>query len=130
MLSCIIVGLTAGFIGSKIVDRRGQGFWLVGIIGALFGNFLFLIASGVTSLNFWSMIAAAVGSVAMLLIYNAIAPRGREAREITPTVRTNRTVAGAVAPRDRDVGGLTPTLVRDRSIGAPWDGARAPTDLG
>ena len=28
IISWIILGLIAGFIGSKIVDRQGQGFWL------------------------------------------------------------------------------------------------------
>jgi uncharacterized membrane protein YeaQ/YmgE (transglycosylase-associated protein family) len=43
-ISWIILGLIAGFIGSKIVDKRGQGFWLniaLGIVGALVGGFLF-----------------------------------------------------------------------------------------
>jgi uncharacterized membrane protein YeaQ/YmgE (transglycosylase-associated protein family) len=47
-----ILGLIAGFIGSKIVHRQGQGFWLdiaLGIVGALVGGFLFDLcgASGV-----------------------------------------------------------------------------------
>jgi uncharacterized membrane protein YeaQ/YmgE (transglycosylase-associated protein family) len=44
IISWIILGLIAGFIGSKIVDRQGQGFWLdiaLGIVGALVGGFLF-----------------------------------------------------------------------------------------
>ena len=28
IISWIILGLIAGFIGSKIVDKQGQGFWL------------------------------------------------------------------------------------------------------
>ena len=28
IISWIILGLIAGFIGSKIVNRQGQGFWL------------------------------------------------------------------------------------------------------
>ena len=80
IFSWIILGLIAGFIGSKIVDREGQGFWLniaLGIIGALVGGFLFGFfgASGVTGLNIWSMIVAIVGSVVVLLIYNAVAGR-------------------------------------------------------
>ena len=38
ILSWIILGLIAGFIGSKIVNRQGQGFWvdiLLGVIGAV-----------------------------------------------------------------------------------------------
>ncbi|WP_024517141.1 GlsB/YeaQ/YmgE family stress response membrane protein [Bradyrhizobium sp. Tv2a-2] len=80
ILSWIILGLIAGFIGSKIVDKQGQGFWLniaLGIIGALVGGFLFSFvgASGVTGLNIWSMIVAIIGSVVVLLIYNAVTAR-------------------------------------------------------
>ena len=80
IISWIILGLIAGFIGSKIVDKQGQGFWLnmaLGIIGALVGGFLFSLfgSSGVTGLNIWSMIVAIVGSVVVLLIYNAVAGR-------------------------------------------------------
>jgi uncharacterized membrane protein YeaQ/YmgE (transglycosylase-associated protein family) len=80
--SWIILGLIAGFIGSKIVDKQGQGFWLniaLGIIGALVGGFLFdaFGATGVTGLNIWSMIVAVVGSVVVLLVYNAVTSRRR-----------------------------------------------------
>jgi uncharacterized membrane protein YeaQ/YmgE (transglycosylase-associated protein family) len=82
ILSWIILGLIAGFIGSKIVDKQGQGFWLniaLGIIGALVGGFLFdfLGSSGVTGLNVWSMIVAIVGSVVVFLVYNAVTGRRR-----------------------------------------------------
>jgi uncharacterized membrane protein YeaQ/YmgE (transglycosylase-associated protein family) len=82
IISWIILGLIAGFIGSKIVDREGQGFWLniaLGIVGALVGGFLFDLfgASGVTGLNIYSMIVAIVGSVAVLLIYNSVTGRRR-----------------------------------------------------
>ena len=77
ILSWIILGLIAGFIGSKIVNREGRGFWLdmvLGIIGALVGGFLFDLfgASGVTGLNIYSMIVAVVGSVVVLVVYNAV----------------------------------------------------------
>jgi uncharacterized membrane protein YeaQ/YmgE (transglycosylase-associated protein family) len=80
IISWIILGLIAGFIGSKIVDKQGQGLWLniaLGIIGALVGGFIFdLIGStGVTGLNIWSMIVAVIGSVVVLLIYNAVTGR-------------------------------------------------------
>ena len=72
IISWIILGLIAGFIGSKIVDKQGQGFWLniaLGIIGALVGGILFSAfgATGVTGLNIWSMIVAIVGSIVVLL---------------------------------------------------------------
>jgi len=82
VVSWIILGLIAGFIGSKIVNRQGQGFWLdiaLGIVGALVGGFVFDLfgASGVTGLNIYSMIVAIVGSIAVLLIYNAVTGRRR-----------------------------------------------------
>jgi uncharacterized membrane protein YeaQ/YmgE (transglycosylase-associated protein family) len=82
IVSWIILGLIAGFIGSKIVNRQGQGFWLdiaLGIVGALVGGFFFDLfgASGVTGLNIYSMIVAVVGSVVVLVIYNAVTGRRR-----------------------------------------------------
>jgi uncharacterized membrane protein YeaQ/YmgE (transglycosylase-associated protein family) len=80
IISWMILGLIAGFIGGKIIDRRGQGFWLdiaLGIVGALVGGFLFDLfgASGVTGLNIYSMIVAIVGSTVVLVIYNAVMGR-------------------------------------------------------
>ena len=77
IISWIILGLIAGFIGSKIVDKQGQGLWLnlvLGIVGALVGGFLFTLfgATGVTGFNLYSMIVAIVGSIVVLLIYNAL----------------------------------------------------------
>jgi len=77
IISWIILGLIAGFVGGKIVNRQGQGFWLdiaLGIVGALVGGFLFSFfgSSGVTGLDLWSMLVAIVGSVVVLLIYNAV----------------------------------------------------------
>jgi uncharacterized membrane protein YeaQ/YmgE (transglycosylase-associated protein family) len=80
IISWIILGLIAGFIGSKIVNKQGQGFWLnfaLGIVGAVVGGFLFdvLGATGVTGLNIYSMIVAIIGSIVVLLIYNALTGR-------------------------------------------------------
>ena len=80
IISWIILGLIAGFVGGKIVNRQGQGFWLdiaLGIVGALVGGFLFSFfgSSGVTGLDLWSMLVAIVGSVVVLLIYNAVTGR-------------------------------------------------------
>src|SRR5262249_55618523 len=79
------LGLIAGFIGSKIVNAEGQGFWLniaLGIIGALVGGYLFVFfgATGVTGLNIWSIIVAIVGSVVVLWVYNALMARRRRPR--------------------------------------------------
>jgi len=82
IIGWIILGLIAGYIGSKIVNKEGQGFWLniaLGIVGALVGGFLFELfgGSGVTGVNIYSMIVAVIGSVVVLWLYNAISTRQR-----------------------------------------------------
>lgn len=73
----IILGLIAGFIGSKIVNKKGEGIVLdivLGIIGAIVGGYLFSLfgGSGVTGLNIYSLIVAVVGAIVVLLIYHAV----------------------------------------------------------
>jgi uncharacterized membrane protein YeaQ/YmgE (transglycosylase-associated protein family) len=73
----IILGLIAGFIGSKIVNKRGEGLVLdliLGIVGAIAGGWLFNTfgASGVTGLNLYSLMVAVVGAVVVLVVYHAI----------------------------------------------------------
>jgi uncharacterized membrane protein YeaQ/YmgE (transglycosylase-associated protein family) len=80
ILSWIILGLIAGFIGSKIVDRQGQGFWLnigLGVVGAIVGGYVFSLfgKEGVSGLNIYSMFVAVIGSIVVLLIYNALMGR-------------------------------------------------------
>ena len=76
-LAWIILGLLAGFIGSKIVNKRGEGLLfdiILGVVGAIAGGWLFEIfgAAGVTGLNLYSLLVAVVGAVIVLLIYHAI----------------------------------------------------------
>ena len=77
LLAWIVLGLLAGFIGSKIVNNRGEGLILdivLGIVGALAGGFVFnaLGASGVNGLNLYSLFVAVVGSVLLLVLYHAL----------------------------------------------------------
>lgn len=77
IFSWIVLGLIAGWIGSKIVNRTGEGFFLdivLGIVGALVGGFLFSLfgAEGVTGLNLYSMVVAIIGSIVVLVIYHTI----------------------------------------------------------
>jgi len=80
IFSWLILGLIAGFIGSKIVNKTGQGIWLdiaLGIVGAIVGGFLAsqLVGEGITGLNIWSIIVAIIGSVVVLWGYHAVAGR-------------------------------------------------------
>ncbi|MER9134434.1 GlsB/YeaQ/YmgE family stress response membrane protein [Mesorhizobium sp. M0768] len=75
ILSWIILGVIAGFIGSKIVNKSGQGLVLdivLGIVGAIVGGLIFSAfgASGVTGLNIYSLIVAVVGAVVVLGAYH------------------------------------------------------------
>jgi uncharacterized membrane protein YeaQ/YmgE (transglycosylase-associated protein family) len=76
-LAWIVLGLLAGFIGSKIVNKQGEGMILdivLGIVGAIAGGFVFnaLGASGVSGLNLYSLFVAVVGSVLLLVLYHAV----------------------------------------------------------
>ena len=76
-LAWIILGLIAGFIGSKLVNKRGEGLILdivLGVVGAIVGGWLFNTfgASGVTGLNLYSLLVAVVGAVVVLVVYHAI----------------------------------------------------------
>jgi len=73
----IILGLIAGFIGSKLINKRGEGFLLdilLGIVGAVLGGWLFSAFGmpGVTGLNLYSLLVAIVGAIVFLLLYHAI----------------------------------------------------------
>ena len=78
----IILGLIAGFIASKIVNKTGDGVVLdivLGIIGAMVGGFLFSLigAAPVTGLNLYSMLVAVIGAIVVLFIYHAIVGNSR-----------------------------------------------------
>jgi uncharacterized membrane protein YeaQ/YmgE (transglycosylase-associated protein family) len=76
-LAWIVLGLLAGFIGSKIVNKSGEGLLMdivLGILGAVAGGWLFneFGHSGVTGVNLYSLAVAVIGAVILLVIYHAI----------------------------------------------------------
>ena len=76
-LAWIVLGLIAGFIASKSVKKRGEGFVLdiiLRIVGAVAGGWIFSAfgAHGVTGVNLYSILVAVVGAVVVLAIYHAI----------------------------------------------------------
>ena len=76
-ISWIVVGLIAGFIGSKIVNKQGSGLIvdiILGVVGAVVGGWLFGMfgAGGVSGLNLYSFLVAVVGAVVVLVVYHAI----------------------------------------------------------
>jgi uncharacterized membrane protein YeaQ/YmgE (transglycosylase-associated protein family) len=77
IIGWIVLGLIAGFIASKIVNKRGEGFFLdiiLGIVGAVVGGWLFSVfgAVGVTGFNLYSMFVAVVGAIVILVLYHAV----------------------------------------------------------
>ena len=82
IIGWLILGLIAGFIASKIVNKSGEGLLLdivLGIVGAVVGGFLFsqFGAAPVTGLNIYSMVVAVIGAIIVLLVYHAIVGRRR-----------------------------------------------------
>ena len=80
IISWLVLGLIAGFLGGKIVNKSGEGMLMdmaLGIVGAVVGGVLFNAfgAQGVTGLNIYSMIVAVVGAVVVLWAYHAFAGR-------------------------------------------------------
>ena len=80
IISWIILGLIAGFIGSKIVNKTGSGLVLdivLGVVGAFIGGFITerLGVGGVTGLNLWSLLVAVIGAIIVLLIYRLVIAR-------------------------------------------------------
>ena len=76
-IAWIILGLLAGFIGSKLVNKRGEGVILdvlLGVVGAIVGGWLFnrFGEAGVTGLNLYSLLVAVIVAVVVLLVYHAI----------------------------------------------------------
>jgi uncharacterized membrane protein YeaQ/YmgE (transglycosylase-associated protein family) len=80
LIGWIILGLIAGFIASKIVNRSGEGMILdivLGIVGGVVGGWLFSFfgAEGVTGFNLYSMLVAIIGAIVVLVVYHAVTGR-------------------------------------------------------
>jgi uncharacterized membrane protein YeaQ/YmgE (transglycosylase-associated protein family) len=80
ILAWIVVGIIGGFIGSKLVNRRGEGLvgdLFLGVIGAVVGGWAFnqFGHSGVTGINLYSILVAATGAVVVLVVYHALSGR-------------------------------------------------------
>ena len=81
VIGWIVLGLIAGWLGSKIMGTSGsQGVLMdivLGIVGAVIGGFLFSFfgATGVTGFNIWSLIVATIGAVIVIWLYHNFAGR-------------------------------------------------------
>jgi uncharacterized membrane protein YeaQ/YmgE (transglycosylase-associated protein family) len=76
-IAWIVLGLIAGFIASKVVNRTGEGVLLdiiLGIVGSVVGGWLFHTfgMAGVTGVNIYSILVAVIGAIVVLVIYHAL----------------------------------------------------------
>jgi len=81
IISWLILGLIAGFIASKIVNKTGSGLIMdivLGVVGAFVGGWIFSFFghTGVTGLNLYSLFVALVGAVVVVLAYHFLFRRG------------------------------------------------------
>lgn len=79
-IAWIVLGLIAGFIASKLVNKSGEGMLLdivLGVVGAVVGGWLFRTFGmpGVTGLNIYSLVVAVVGAGIFLIVYHALTRR-------------------------------------------------------
>jgi uncharacterized membrane protein YeaQ/YmgE (transglycosylase-associated protein family) len=80
IVAWIVLGLIAGFIASKLVNKSGEGVVLdivLGVVGAVVGGWLFSLLgmAGVSGLNIYSLVVAVIGAVVLLFAYHAITGR-------------------------------------------------------
>ena len=76
----MVLGLIAGFLASKLVNKTGEGVVMdiaLGIVGALAGGWIFnqFGQTGVTGLDIRSLVVAVIGAVVVLVGYHAITGR-------------------------------------------------------
>jgi uncharacterized membrane protein YeaQ/YmgE (transglycosylase-associated protein family) len=76
-LAWLVVGLVAGFLASKVVNKTGEGLVMdivLGVVGAFVGGFLFNLLgySGATGINIYSIFVAFVGAVVVLVLYHMV----------------------------------------------------------
>jgi uncharacterized membrane protein YeaQ/YmgE (transglycosylase-associated protein family) len=75
VITWIILGLIAGFIASKILNRTGSGLLLdLVIFSGLFGM------SGINGLDIWSTIVPVIGAIIVLWVYEALVAKPFERR--------------------------------------------------
>lgn len=80
ILAWLVVGLIAGFLASKVVNKAGSGLLMdivLGIVGALVGGFIFnqFGHSAPNGINLYSIFVSFIGAVIVLVVYHAISRR-------------------------------------------------------
>jgi len=79
MVVWLFVGLVAGFLGSKIVNKRGEGIVrdiILGLIGAFVGGLLFSLVGIHAGGIIGSIVVATIGAILVLVIYHKLIRKG------------------------------------------------------
>ncbi|HWQ03955.1 MAG TPA: GlsB/YeaQ/YmgE family stress response membrane protein [Longilinea sp.] len=77
LFSMIVVGIIAGWIGSKIMKSK-TGLWVdlgLGVVGAIVGGWISGLITGVNlvgAFNLTSILVAALGAIIVIFVYRLI----------------------------------------------------------
>jgi uncharacterized membrane protein YeaQ/YmgE (transglycosylase-associated protein family) len=77
IIAWLVMGLIAGFIASKLVNKQGEGIAMdivLGIVGAVVGGFIAKVLgfNGIDGFNLYSTLISIGGAVVVLLAYHAV----------------------------------------------------------
>ena len=77
IIAWLVLGIVAGFIASKIVNKSGEGLMrdlILGVVGAVVGGWIMETfgKAGVSGLNIYSFVVTILGSVVVLVVFHAI----------------------------------------------------------
>ena len=81
IIAWLVLGLIAGFIASKVVNKTGSGLIMdiiLGIVGALVGGFIassLFHVPGITGFDIRSFVVATLGAILVLVVYHMVIRR-------------------------------------------------------
>jgi len=80
IIAWLIMGLVAGFVASKLVNKQGEGIAMdivLGIVGAVVGGFIANVLGfhGITGFDVYSILISVLGAIVVLIAYHAMTRR-------------------------------------------------------
>lgn len=85
VIEWIVLGLAAGYIASRIVNKSADGLLLnitFGVLGAMAGGFCFhkFVMAARPEVDLYSLLAATVSAIVVLFVFHAFIGRGMSTR--------------------------------------------------